>query len=234
MTIWFDVEDLIQFFQNTSRPTGIQRLGFETCRAAQHLTGDTVEVRFCRRAKSGFKPIRFPPWNGHPRRHQRPAPTSFSTTPRRRVTPASRRRPPLALPYRLPLGVIAHAGIAALDAMGDLTRAFLRPKTAPGNRIGGHQFELPSPPITFSPGNWLVNLGASWACPYPRPSSPPCTPTAPNSPSSRMTSSQNSTPNGAPPPWCATSPPGLRTPPSRKLTSCSPSPATPPMTSPPA
>ena len=50
MTIWFDVEDLIRFFQNAARPTGIQRLSFETYRAIWRQAGESGEVRFCRRS----------------------------------------------------------------------------------------------------------------------------------------------------------------------------------------
>ncbi len=169
MTIWFDVEDLIQFFQNTPRPTGIQRLSFETCRAVQHLTSTTGQAHFCRRAPSGFKPIHFPSLEAGilaATRAKAPARFSPHSPPphNSRLATAARRLP---LHYRLPLGVIARAGLAGLSATRDLCRAIIRPNTAPGNRIGGHQFELDSAAITFSPGDWLVNLGASWACPYP-------------------------------------------------------------------
>ena len=180
MTIWFDVEDLIQFFQNTHRPTGIQRLSFETYRAVWRLAGNTGDVRFCRRAKSGFKPIHFPALEaGILAATNAKAPASFSAIPspprNSRVAIAARRLP---LHYRLPLGVMARAAIAGFKATGDLCRAVLRPNNAPGNRIGGQQLEPNSPPITFAPGDWLVNLGASWACPYPdvykRQATPPC------------------------------------------------------------
>src|ERR1700722_8950740 len=69
MTIWFDVEDLIRYFQNASRPTGIQRLSFETYRAVWQQAGATGKVGFCRRnlARTGFKSIHFPALEaGHP------------------------------------------------------------------------------------------------------------------------------------------------------------------------
>jgi hypothetical protein len=37
---------------------------------------------------------------------------------------------------------------------------------APANRIGGHQFDLHGPDVAFGPGDWFVNLGASWDSPY--------------------------------------------------------------------
>ncbi len=48
MTLWFDVEDLVVFFQYQSRPTGIQRLSFEIYRELWKLGGPASEVRFCR------------------------------------------------------------------------------------------------------------------------------------------------------------------------------------------
>jgi hypothetical protein len=44
MTIWFDGEDLIRYFQGASRPTGIQRLSFETYRAVWQQAGATGKV----------------------------------------------------------------------------------------------------------------------------------------------------------------------------------------------
>jgi hypothetical protein len=62
MTIWFDVEDLINFFQTASRPTGIQRLSFEIYRAAWALGGTTEGLKFCRRGagRGSYRVIHFP------------------------------------------------------------------------------------------------------------------------------------------------------------------------------
>ncbi len=169
MTIWFDAEDLIQFFQTATRPTGIQRFSFETYRALWRQAGATGTLRFCRRAKSGFKPIHFPALEaGILAAADAKTPARFSSIPQppreTRLAIAARRLP---LHYRLPLGAMARAGLAATAASRDLWRAVLRPRGAPGNRIGGHQFDLPAPAIAFTPDDWLVNLGASWVCPYP-------------------------------------------------------------------
>ncbi len=169
MTIWFDAEDLIQFFQNASRPTGIQRFSFETYRALWRQAGASGAVRFCRRAKSGFTPIDFPALEAGilaAANAKAPARLASAPHPRRdsRLAIAARRLP---LHYRLPLGVMARAGLAGLAASRDLCRAVLHPRTAPGNGIGGHRFAPPAPPITFTADDWLVNLGASWVCPYP-------------------------------------------------------------------
>jgi glycosyltransferase involved in cell wall biosynthesis len=48
MTLWFDVEDLIVFFETVSRPTGIQRLSFAIYREVWLLAGASGAVRFCR------------------------------------------------------------------------------------------------------------------------------------------------------------------------------------------
>ncbi len=169
MTIWFDAEDLIQFFQTATRPTGIQRFSFETYRALGRQSGATGAVRFCRRTKSGFKPIDFPALEaGILAAADSKTPARFSSIPQppreTRLAIAARRLP---LHYRLPLGALARAGLAAAAAGRDLCRALLRPRGAPGNRIGGHQFDQPGPALAFTPDDWLVNLGASWVCPYP-------------------------------------------------------------------
>ncbi|MCB5945897.1 hypothetical protein [Acidocella sp. KAb 2-4] len=61
MTIWFDVEDLIRFFQGAARPTGIQRFSLETCRAAAAIA-EPGEVRFCARNTlgTGLREVDFP------------------------------------------------------------------------------------------------------------------------------------------------------------------------------
>ena len=63
MTIWFDVEDLIRFFQNAARPTGIQRLSFETYRAIWRqagASGESGSAGAVRRATASRASI-FPP-----------------------------------------------------------------------------------------------------------------------------------------------------------------------------
>ncbi len=47
MTLWFDVEDLVSYFANHHRPSGIQRLSFELYREIWRQRGG-LDVRFCR------------------------------------------------------------------------------------------------------------------------------------------------------------------------------------------
>jgi glycosyltransferase involved in cell wall biosynthesis len=57
-TIWFDVEDLLHHFRSGhSRPSGIQRLGFEIYRAAQDRYAPTGKVQFVRHGVSGEPPL---------------------------------------------------------------------------------------------------------------------------------------------------------------------------------
>lgn len=174
MTIWFDVGDLIRFFQSASRPTGIQRLSFETYRALWALAGESGEVRFCHRsgAAGGFKAIHFPALEA--------AILAASTIPvsvgpgyRAEVArPASRlgraaRRLPVQ--YRMPLGQMARAARAGVGAAGELIRAIgagLRPGNGAGGVIGGQAFALNGDDVCFGPGDWFVSLGVSWETPY--------------------------------------------------------------------
>lgn len=48
MTLWFDVDDLVAYFNAHQRPSGIQRLCFELYREVWRLAGHTGEIRFCR------------------------------------------------------------------------------------------------------------------------------------------------------------------------------------------
>jgi glycosyltransferase involved in cell wall biosynthesis len=168
MTIWFDAEDLIRYFQVASRPTGIQRLSFEILRAAQARAGASGEVRFCRRGAGGVRAIHFPALEAGI------ASTGAATvtgapplTPRAgRLRTALRQLPP---EWRLPLGRLARAGTEAAPAGRALGRVGLHsvfPGARPGARIGGHNFELVGQAVIFAPGDWLVNLGASWDPPY--------------------------------------------------------------------
>lgn len=178
MTIWFDVEDLIRYFQNASRPTGIQRLSFETYRAVWQQAGATGKVGFCRRnlARTGFKSIHFPALEAGitasataaliPPPPPQAAPP-LQRPPSRLIT-AARRLPPQ---FRHPLAVMVYSGLHALRATRDLAKACLAPARpgpvpAPASRIGGHQFDLHGPDVAFGPGDWFVNLGASWDSPY--------------------------------------------------------------------
>jgi glycosyltransferase involved in cell wall biosynthesis len=172
MTIWFDIEDLIKFFQFASRPTGIQRLSFEIYRAAWAQAGETGAVRFCRRgsARNSCRAIHFPALEAGIIAASHSAaraaePAAIPEPPRRttgRLQRFAQRLPPR---YRRPLGRMYRAARQMYGAAHELTVTSVTP-TPPTNRVGGHQFELDGPDVTFEPGDWFVNLGAPWSSPY--------------------------------------------------------------------
>lgn len=47
-TIWFEVEDMLRYFDHSSTPTGIQRVCYEIFSEAERLFGASGRVRFCR------------------------------------------------------------------------------------------------------------------------------------------------------------------------------------------
>lgn len=171
MTVWFDVEDLSRFFQSASRPTGIQRLSFETYRAIWRLAGESGDVRFCRRgaARGRYRSIHFPALEAGILAAASAA--SVATSPVQLSRPGQPSRLALAarrlpLEYRLPLGVIYRSGRAALGGLRELSAAPAKRRRMPGGGVGGHQFDMESPEINFGPGDWFVNLGAPWTSPY--------------------------------------------------------------------
>ncbi|MGE4480162.1 glycosyltransferase family 4 protein [Acidocella sp.] len=180
MTVWFDVEDLIRFFQSAKRPTGIQRFSFEVCAATAHLAGQTNDIGFCRRNELGTRLLRvdFAALEASIRASsehilQPPAaiaaaPPAAPPTPSRLFTLA-RSLPPA---YRLPLGEIYRSGLASARATKTLAKACLAalrpapvPDSSPAPRLPA---ETASLPLSLQPGDWLVNLGASWERPYTR------------------------------------------------------------------
>lgn len=47
-TIWFEIEDVLRYFDHSSTPTGIQRVCYEIYTEAERLLGALGRVRFCR------------------------------------------------------------------------------------------------------------------------------------------------------------------------------------------
>lgn len=172
MTVWFDVEDLIRFFQNAARPTGIQRLSFETYRAIWRQAGSGGEVRFCRRSPAGdsFRSLHFPALEaGILASAATPIVATKENQSPRGPSALARAAQGLPLQYRLPIGVISRASGQILGALRDLGRACLsplRPSLSPRGRVGGHQFDLEGQDVVFGPGDWFVNLGAAWDTQY--------------------------------------------------------------------
>ena len=164
MTIWFDVEDLLRFFQIAKRPTGIQRLSFEVCAAASALSQAGVQVGFCRRNPSGkgLLQVDFTALQTRLRalEAQTHAPSSAGQ-PRKvsRVVKIGRHVP---MVYRLPLREIYVSLIGVLRGSMGLLRAVVSGANKPMPGLDARN----SPPITLKPGDWLVHLGASWEQPY--------------------------------------------------------------------
>lgn len=48
MTVWFDVDDLVAYFNANRRPSGIQRLCFQVYQAVWAQAGHSGKIRFCR------------------------------------------------------------------------------------------------------------------------------------------------------------------------------------------
>ena len=75
----------------------------------------------------------------------------------------------LPLQYRLPLGTMARGAKQFAGGLRDFARAGLAPLSpalTTANRIGGHQFDLDGQDVVFGPGDWFINLGASWDTQY--------------------------------------------------------------------
>ncbi|EKM98625.1 MULTISPECIES: glycosyltransferase family 1 protein [unclassified Acidocella] len=176
MTIWFDVEDLINFFQSARRPTGIQRFSFETCAAAAQLQGSSFDIGFCRRNERGTRllAVNFAALEARIRAtadQEPPAPEMTPPSPTAkapkpgRLYQAARHLPPA---YRLPLGELYRAGLAGTAALKALARAgfaTLSPPAPPPPTTTPSPAP-DTPPITLGAGDWLIHLGASWERPY--------------------------------------------------------------------
>ena len=168
MTIWFDVGDLIRFFQGAARPTGIQRFSLETCRAAAAIA-EPGEVRFCARNTlgTGLREVDFPALDA----------AIASLANARDAAPPSPRTPPpqpgalaraamrLDPRFRLPLGQLTRAAKSGIAATRDLAAACHPSRRRPS--LHGEALFRPGGDIRPGPGDWVVHLGASWERPYP-------------------------------------------------------------------
>jgi len=174
MTIWFDADDLIEFFQTSARPTGIQRLSFEIYRAVWRQAGGSGEIGFCRRiqGRPGFSRIHFPALEAGILAAMAAGGALPAPVPAAVPAPGAVRRwlaRHLAPQFRPPLGRLRRALRETLAALAALARACLPNPQRPAlgrHRIGGHAFDLRQGPVVFAPGDWLVSLGATWTAPY--------------------------------------------------------------------
>ncbi|MDE8348964.1 MAG: glycosyltransferase family 1 protein [Acidocella sp.] len=167
MSLWFDVDDLIRYFATSARPTGIQRLSFELFRQLSRSASPAGPIMFCRRLASPpyFRRVDFSALEVRVT-VQMQAPAAAPALP----PPAEQRRTgwlgghARRLPYRTrrSLQMIIHALRTIKWALVDLAQA------ATSRRHGLHgvdQFDTGAP-VTFTSGDWLVNLGSSWNLPY--------------------------------------------------------------------
>jgi glycosyltransferase involved in cell wall biosynthesis len=167
MTLWFDVDDLVQYFAHAARPTGIQRLSFEVFRALSRLPG--TKIRFCRRCigHGGFREVDFLLLESSlveamagARIEPRPPPPKapeFS-----RFGKFCRRLPSR---YRLPLGIISRSLRQIARALLELAAALIRRPAAPGLLMEDAADVEPAD-VDFCSGDWLINLGSAWNRPY--------------------------------------------------------------------
>ena len=124
-TIWIDVEDLFQYAALNPRPSGIQRIEYELCRALATLPESRDQVRFVRHAatQKSFYSIPYAELDalygtltsderrgedrrGGERRPERPDPISAAGEPASAPRPLSR-NPLRRIAYRVPPGLRA-------------------------------------------------------------------------------------------------------------------------------
>jgi glycosyltransferase involved in cell wall biosynthesis len=180
-TLWIDVEDLFDHAAGASRPSGIQRLGFEVCRALWEGHGAEGRIGFLRHdpPRAGFRAV---PWTevlgaftrlarapADPRRVARhgagDAPAGGESAGRWRLRRLIHRLPP---DIRRTLLAAARAQAAAWAAQAALLRACAHTlataaRARPQAGAGG------TGPTDFAtrarPGDVLVVLGAAWRYP---------------------------------------------------------------------
>jgi len=168
MTLWFDVDDLMAYFNAHQRPSGIQRCSFEIYRALWRLAGPAGGIGFCRRRTSGagFCRVDFPAFEAGllavmalPRvlpQAARPPPVEEKRFSRLR---AFCRRLPIAL--RRPIGDIYRATRQIIAALRELAAAILSSRQPVAMRA--KKFDAETADLVFMPGDWLVSLGTAWS-----------------------------------------------------------------------
>ena len=89
-TIWVEIGDLVQYFEDGLRPSGIQRVTFEICRALHRVDAGAGRVRFVRR--SGPRHLETVSWPQIEQAFERitaKLPVTAGTTARRAPGPAA-------------------------------------------------------------------------------------------------------------------------------------------------
>ena len=177
-TIWVEIGDLVQYFEDGLRPSGIQRVTFEICRALHRADAGAGRVRFVRR--SGPRHLETVSWPRIEQAFERitaKTPVTAGAVARRGVEPAVLAggtgqeaepdvRALLASGLRLQgaalrslLRLPAVAGAEALD----LTRRRLRRRQLAGKTASQLRFEEGVPlQHVARPGDSLLVLGSPW------------------------------------------------------------------------
>jgi glycosyltransferase involved in cell wall biosynthesis len=178
MTLWFDVEDLIVFFQRERRPTGIQRLSFEILREVWRLAGPSGLVQFCRHGAkvADYLVVDWPELEADilaataaqatGAHDALVAPDDFRRSVRYKIhSYLSPRLNPLLRP---PLGAFYRGQKQSLLALRDLCKALATLAARRGTALKEQQTlkaTAPSARAAFAPGDIFISLGAAWVLP---------------------------------------------------------------------
>ncbi len=184
--IWVDVEDLFQYATNSTRPSGIQRVVFELCRALQAAPDVAGRIGFLRHdpVRNGFVSVSFEQIDALHRRLTAPSPASPPSALTQRDASADGAAAPGALrrlAYRLPPEIRAPA-VRLLKAQkeGVVSVAFL---ALAAGRLGGGRLrrsgrraakeatsETAAPSLRFErdvrSGDVLLVPGSPWFHPF--------------------------------------------------------------------
>jgi glycosyltransferase involved in cell wall biosynthesis len=177
-TIWVEIGDLVQYFEDGLRPSGIQRVTFEICRALHRVDAGAGRVRFVRR--SGPRHLETVSWPQIEQAFERitaKLPVTAGTTARRAPGPAALAggtgqeaepdlRALLASGLRLQgaalRGLLRLPAVAGAEAL-ELTRRRLRRRQMAGKTASQLRFEAGVPLQQVArPGDSLLVLGSPW------------------------------------------------------------------------
>ena len=139
-TVWLEVEDFLQYFDDGAKPVGISRVQMELFTELRRLTGSGVDIRFCRldRFSHRFKAVTY----AELQRTFRDPPLTYAPW----LWPAASIKCLLALPKRwLSDG---------MKVIGRIFRAMVATMDRPGRAPHGS--------VAFHPGDVLVCTGMSW------------------------------------------------------------------------
>lgn len=181
MTVWFDVDDLVAYFNANRRPSGIQRLCFQVYQEVWALAGTTGEIRFCRHDLHYAKLVEIE-W---PILEQMIREVSREAEPDRaalikppgllEAPPPARRRASAPVRWivkamfnddlRNSMGIAYYRAPSRVDGVRSAARAalvyfnVLKPAPLP---IEAHAIDAPEPEPDLQDGDILVTLGSIW------------------------------------------------------------------------